>query len=249
MSHRIGIDRLLEMVLAGTPERLLSAMVASSPEDIADLARARDTAALLALVAAPLAPPPALRERVLRARPRPRGPTRPVMIVIDMLNDHLTPGRPIEIPRARAIVPALRARLADARVAATPIVYVCDEHAPDDEDFREWPVHNVQGTQGAEIWPDLAPCPGDHVLKKRTYSAFTGTGLDPLLDHLQADELVLTGCATNVQLAVTAMDALQRGYVVTIPSDCQAGTAEIAEQVTLATLAALPPFEPRYLRS
>jgi nicotinamidase-related amidase len=171
-----------------------------------------------------------------------------VVLVIDMLNDHLTPGRPIEIPRARAIVPAVQARLAEARARAIPVIYVCDAHPPDDEDFRDWPPHNVEGTAGAEVWPDLAPEPGDHVVRKRTYSAFTGTDLAPLLDRLGADELVLTGCATEVQLAATAMEALQRGFVVTIPPDCQAGTSELAEQVAMLTLSAMPPFEPRYLR-
>jgi nicotinamidase-related amidase len=246
MSERIGRERLLEMLLAGTPDRLLTAMAAASPEDAEDLIRLRGDLALLALVPPPVRPPPRLRERVLRSRPR--GPKRPVLVVIDMLNDHLTPGRPIEIPRARAIVPALQARLADARARATPVVYVCDHHAPDDEDFREWPAHNIEGTPGADVWPDLAPQPGDHVVRKRTYSAFAGTDFGPLLDRLDADELVLTGCATEVQLAATAMEALQRGFVVTIPPECQAGVSQVAELVTMATLGAMPPFEPRYLR-
>jgi len=124
----------------------------------------------------------------------------------------------------------------------------CDHHAPDDEDFREWPAHNIEGTPGADVWPDLAPQPGDHVVRKRTYSAFVGTDFGPLLDRLGADELVLTGCATEVQLAATAMEALQRGFVVTIPPECQAGVSQVAELVTMATLGAMPPFEPRYLR-
>jgi hypothetical protein len=45
------------------------------------------------------------------------------------------------------------------------------------------------------------------------------------------------------------MEALQRGYVVTIPPDCQAGASALAEQVTLATLAVMPPFEPRFARA
>ncbi|MCC6559143.1 MAG: cysteine hydrolase [Polyangiaceae bacterium] len=242
----MGRERLLEMLLAGTPDRLVSAMVASCPEDAAEVARLREELALLAHVPAPVRPPPALRERILRVRPR--RPERPALLVIDMLNDHLTPGRPIEIPRARAVVPALAARLAGARARSIPVIYVCDSHAPDDEDFREWPPHAVEGTPGAEVWPALAPQPGDHVLRKRTYSAFTGTELGPLLDRLGADELVLTGCATEVQVAATAMEALQRGFVVTIPPDSQAGASELAEQVTMLTLGVMPPFEPRYLR-
>jgi len=247
MNERIGRERLAEMLLAGTPDPLLVALVAPSPEDAADLARLREELARLGLLAEPARPSASLRARVL-ASARPRRPERPALLVIDMLVDHLMPGRPIEIPRARAIVPALRARLDEARARGVPVIYVCDRHAPDDEDFRDWPAHNVEGTPGGEVWPELAPQPDDHVVAKRTYSAFTGTELAPLLDRLGADELILTGCATEVQLSATAMDALQRGFVVTIPPDCQAGATEVAEQVTLLTLSALPPFSPRYLR-
>jgi nicotinamidase-related amidase len=235
------------MLLSGTPEHLLAAFVADSPDDSADLARLRDELALLALTAPPVRPPPSLRARVLASRARPRRPERAAVLVIDMLVDHLAPGRPIEIPRARDIVPALRARLDDARAREVPVIYVCDRHPPDDEDFRDWPVHNVEGTPGAEVWPEIAPKEGDHVLFKRTYSAFTGTELGPLLDRLGTDELIVTGCATEVQLCATAMEALQRGFAVTIPPDCQAGISEATELATMGTLSAMPPFEPRYL--
>ena len=60
--------------------------------------------------------------------------------------------------------------------------------------------------------------------------------------------LVLTGCATEIGIAATAHDALQRGFVVTVPPDSQAGASMIGEQVTLLALSTMPPFEPRYLR-
>ena len=49
-------------------------------------------------------------------------------------------------------------------------------------------------------------------------------------------------------MRATAVDALQRGYVVTIPPDSQAGLNEMAEQMTLLTLSAMPPYDPIYLR-
>src|SRR5262249_10293981 len=71
---------------------------------------------------------------------------------------------------------------AEARSKGIPVIYVCDTHRPDDEDFRDWPVHALEGTPGADPWPDLAPEKGDHLIRKRTYSAFTGSELSPLLD-------------------------------------------------------------------
>ncbi len=168
-----------------------------------------------------------------------------------MLNDHLTPGRAVEVPRARGIVPALKARVAEARKNKIPVFYLCDEHQDNDPDLSNgtWPIHNVAGTQGAEIWPELAAQPGDHVVKKSTYSAFTGSKLAELLDELGADEIILTGCVTEVGISATATDALQRGFVVTVPSDCQAGSTALTEQLTLVSLSTMPPYDPRYLRA
>lgn len=247
--ERFGKEQLLEMILAGTSPRIIDTVVGISPADATDLVELRDGLADLALAEAPpVTPPAALRERLLRTKPRVRRPERPVMIVLDMIQDHLTPGKPMEVPRARAIVPALQKHLADARAKSVPIIYVCDTHPPDDPDFRDWPVHAVEGTAGADPWPAIAPLRDDHLIRKRTYSAFTQSELGPLLDELGADEILLTGCLTEIGVSATAHDALQRGFVVTIPPDAQAGASEIAENVTLLSLALMPPFEPRYLR-
>jgi nicotinamidase-related amidase len=246
---RFGKEQLLEMILHGTSPRIVDTIVEISPADAADLVELRNGLADVALAgSAPLPPPPSLRERLLATRPRVRRPERPVMIVLDMIQDHLTPGKPMEVPRARGILPAMQRRLAEARAKAIPVIYVCDTHPADDPDFRDWPVHAVEGTPGADPWPEIAPAKGDHLVRKRTYSAFTGSELGPLLDDLRADEIILTGCLTEIGVSATAHDALQRGFVVTIPPDVQAGASEIAERVTLLSLALMPPFEPRYLR-
>jgi nicotinamidase-related amidase len=250
MSQRIGKEQLLDMLLKGSPDRVLEAVVTPSAEDTADLIELRGTLADLALAAPPASPRPALRARILAARPRPLRPKRPVLMVLDMIQDHLTPGLPLEVPRARMIVPALQKKLAEARAASMPIIYVCDAHEEGDPDYAHgtWPRHAAAGTAGADVVPELAPEGSDHVVRKPTYSAFTRSNLAPLLDELGADELVLTGCATELGLAATATDALQRGFVVTIPPDCQAGVSEIAEHVTLLTLSTMPPYDPLYLR-
>ena len=103
-----------------------------------------------------------------------------------MINDHLTPGRALEVPRARDIVPALQQRLAQARGAGIPVVYACDSHEADDPDYESWPMHALEGSDGGAVWPDLAPQPGDRLVKKPTYSAFTRSELGALLEGLGA---------------------------------------------------------------
>src|ERR1700678_2395850 len=140
MSERIGREGLLARLLSGTPDRTLDAVVGFSPEDTADLTELRLALVDLAAVAPPVAPSGRLRERLLAARPKPRRPRRPVILVLDMINDHLTPGRPLEVERARDIVPALQRRLVEARSVGIPVVYACDSHANDDPDYEDWPI-------------------------------------------------------------------------------------------------------------
>src|SRR5215203_3847108 len=125
MMDRVGKEQLLAMLLQGAPDRVLDAIVTPSAEDRADLIEIRGTLADLALSAPRASPPAALRERILGARPRPLRPKRPVLMVLDMIQDHLTPGRPLEVPRARLIVPSLQKKLAEARAAKVPIIYAC----------------------------------------------------------------------------------------------------------------------------
>jgi nicotinamidase-related amidase len=248
MTEPMGRERLLARLLAGTPDRALDAVVTPSPDDTAALIELRSALVDLAASAPPVTPPPRLRERLLAARPRPRRPERPALVVLDMINDHLTPGRPLEVSRARDIVPALQQRLAAARARGIPIVYACDSHQPDDPDLDAWPAHALEGSDGAAVWPDLAPEPGDRLVKKPTYSAFVRSDLGAVLDELGADSIILTGCATELGMMATAVDALQRGYVVTVPPDCQAGMDPMTEGAALLTLATMPPYDPIYLR-
>lgn len=239
---------VLELVLAGRPERVTAVMVASAPSEArAAYALVRDAIAALAGEEQPVDPPAPLRSRLmttLAARAAAKATRRKAVLVCDMLNDHLTPGRPLEVPRARAIVPALAALLDDARMSGVPVVYVLDRHRHDDPELDVWGSHAVEGTEGAEVWPPLAPKPGDVQVTKPAISAFFQTELEKTLDELGVDTLVLTGCATEVQLMATATDALQRGFAVEMPADSQAGTSEPAERVTMAVLAALAPYAP-----
>ena len=106
--------------------------------------------------------------------------------------DHLAPGRPLEVPRARSIVPAGQAARRGASVEGVLVVYVLDRHEADDSELDEWMGHAVEGTEGAEVRPPLAPKPGDRLVTKPTYSGFTGSNLESVLEELQVDTLVLT---------------------------------------------------------
>lgn len=146
------------------------------------------------------------------------------LLVIDMLNDFVLPGAPLEVPATRVILPALQARLASARTRGVPVIYVCDAHRPDDPEFSRmnWPPHAVKGTPGAQVVEQLAPLETDPVVEKFSYSGFHHTGLEGILQVRGIEHLVLTGCVTNICILYTAYEAVVRGYRVTVPADCVA---------------------------
>lgn len=145
------------------------------------------------------------------------------LMIIDMLNDFVLPGAPLEVPDTREIIPNIEREIDKAKGEGYQVVYLCDSHAPDDREFQIWPKHCVKGTKGAQVVDELGPEPKDIVVEKTTYSGFFNTGLEEVLKSLGATELIITGCVTNICILYTSSDAVLRGYSVTIPKDCVAG--------------------------
>jgi nicotinamidase/pyrazinamidase len=144
-------------------------------------------------------------------------------IVIDMLNDFVLEGAPLEVEGARDIIPSLEKRIEEARRRGIPVIYLCDSHAPDDPEFEVWPTHAVVGEEGAGVVDELEPHPDDFIVRKTTYSGFYKTKLEDLLKNLGIRKLTLTGVCTSICVLYTAVDAFMRGYEVQVPEDSVAG--------------------------
>ncbi len=87
------------------------------------------------------------------------------LLVIDMLNDFVLEGAPLEVPKGRKIIPALKRRIEEARREGIPIIYISDSHDKDDEEFKVWPPHAISGTKGAEIIKELQPEEKDYIIR------------------------------------------------------------------------------------
>ena len=72
-------------------------------------------------------------------------------------------------------------------------------------------------------WTDLIPelnrQPQDHVVTKHTPSAFTNTGLEAHLRALGVTQVVIVGVATSNGVEVTARQAYELGFNVTLATD------------------------------
>lgn len=160
--------------------------------------------------------------------------SRKALIVIDMLNDFIREGGALDVGEGgRRIIPFIARELAKARAKMWAIIYVCDQHRPDDKEFEMFPVHCLAGSEGAKVCAALTPQPGDIVIPKRRYSSFCGTDLDLILRELGVEELILLGVCTNICVLYTAADARMRNYQVTVLKEGIASFDEDAHHFAL----------------
>lgn len=150
------------------------------------------------------------------------------LLIIDMLNDFVLPGSPLEVPETRRAIPAIRREIERARRESNPVVYVCDAHAPDDREFSKfgWPPHAVKGTRGAQVVDELKPGDGDFIVEKTSYSSFSQTRLDEVLKDTKVGGIRLTGCVTHICILFAAYDAVLRDFAVAVVEDGVAGLAK-----------------------
>jgi nicotinamidase-related amidase len=88
------------------------------------------------------------------------------------------------------------------------------------------PGRNEQSMAGFQFpadWMDLLPeldaQPGDHLVTKRTWGAFTGTGLEQWLKERGVTQVVVVGVATSAGVESTARQAHELGFNVTLATD------------------------------
>jgi len=155
------------------------------------------------------------------------------VIVIDMLRGFLEEGYPLFIgARARWIIPNIQGLLEQELARGSKVFFVCDNHDPDDLEFKMFPPHCISGTVQSEVIPELAEYPGEIIPKKR-YSAFFNTQLEKKLKEMKPEKLIVCGVLTNICVLHTVANARNRDYQVEVPVDCVASNDEKAHQFAL----------------
>ena len=71
----------------------------------------------------------------------------------------------------------------------------------------------------ADLIPELKQQPEDYIVTKRTWGAFTNTGLDEHLKKLGVTQVVIAGVATSIGVESTARYAHEQGFNVTLAID------------------------------
>ncbi len=159
------------------------------------------------------------------------------VLVVDMLRGFLEEGHPLYVgDKARRIIPNIQELLEQELAQGSKIFFVCDQHEPDDLEFKMFPPHCIAGTPEAKVIPELAKYPGEIIPKKR-YSAFFHTSLEEKLKQLKPDKIIVCGVLTDICVMHTVADARNRDYYVEVPVDCVASPDEQAHQFALDHMA------------
>lgn len=173
------------------------------------------------------------------------------LLVIDMQNGFCHPkgsfaSLGLDISMCTAAIPGCVRLVRSAREAGVPVIFTRYVYR---RDYRDGGVlvHDIMpaladkmslaaGTWDAELVDELAATPDDFVVDKNRYSAFYGTGLEPILTSLGVRNLVLCGVTTNMCVETTARDASQRDYRVFVVSDATGELDRARHDMALATL-------------
>jgi nicotinamidase/pyrazinamidase len=145
------------------------------------------------------------------------------LVIVDFQND-FTPGGALGVSGGDAIADRVNELAADERFDL--VVATRDWHPPDHGSFIEqggtWPVHGVQGTPGAELYPGLDQSNVDVVVDKgqprdtEGYSGFQETKLEDLLRDRGIDRITVVGLATDYCVKNTVLDARRLGFDVDV---------------------------------
>ncbi len=160
------------------------------------------------------------------------------LIIVDMQNDFVLPGAPMQVAGAYKTIPFILEALNVFREKSRPVFHVVRQHRADGKDvehvrqqeFLEKGGYAVPGTPGCEVVEPLKPLPGEYIIAKVRFSAFMNTGLHFILGRLGVNHIVVCGTQYPTCIRMTVFDGIAYGYRVTLLTDAtSAQTPEIAE--------------------
>ncbi|KAB0656993.1 isochorismatase family protein [Burkholderia diffusa] len=141
--------------------------------------------------------------------------TQTALVVIDLQKGI------VALPTAHPVAPVIeRAReLLDAfRSRGLPVVLVNVAGSAPGRTQQQVRVDALPA-DWTDLLPELNRQPSDHIVTKKTWGAFTGTGLDAHLKAAGVTQIVLAGIATSIGVESTARQAHELGYNVTLAID------------------------------
>ena len=172
------------------------------------------------------------------------------LVIIDMQNDFVREGAPMEVPDARKSIPAIQALIKMARKHNMPIIYPKFVAGPKPTFLWEWsqqiPKENscIRGVKRkykdvpgelecTDVVQELYPEPQDYVYEKYNYSCFRNAPLKDILRGHHCDAIIVTGTVTHICVCDTVHDAAQEHFKVLVASDGVSDYSELQQKASL----------------
>lgn len=147
------------------------------------------------------------------------------LLIVDFVNGFSDPAR-FGGGNIRAAIEKTVPVLAFFRERGLPVAHTRIVFADDGSDaniFSE-KVPNLlsltEASPASAIVGELAPRPGELVVRKTLPSPFPGTGLGPWLVGKAVKTLVIAGCTTSGCVRAAAVDAMSQGFRPVVLADC-----------------------------
>ena len=166
----------------------------------------------------------AIYERQGFAQPTGLG-SAPALVVVDFVHGFTDPAH-FGGGNINAAIARTKHLLALARARGWPVAHTRVVYADDGSDCGAF-VRKVPPLAGlteasrlSQIHPDVAPVPGELVVRKRQASAFFGTGLSGWLSFRRIDTVLVAGCTTSGCVRATVVDACSHDFRTAVVTDC-----------------------------
>jgi nicotinamidase-related amidase len=158
-------------------------------------------------------------------------------LIVDMQNDFVRVGAPLEVPDARRTIAPIREVTRAFRQAGRPVVYTRFVAGPEETLLWKWSPQIYPPTNccrlgfrryyadlGGErecvaVIDELAAQPGDAVVDKYGYGAFFRTNLVDVLAAHRADTVVIAGTVTQICVEETGRQSFHHGFRTVLLSD------------------------------
>lgn len=180
---------------------------------------------------------------------------RSALIVVDMQNDFVRVGAPLEVPDARETIEVNQELLGWFREHKRPVVFTRFVAGPNPTLMWKW--SQVIAPPTCCCWPgfmrsypdiegereciavidELEPRRGEQQVDKYGYNAFHRTRLTDLLNASGVDTVVISGTVTQICVEDTARGAFHEGFQAAVVADAVSSYAPELHRASLQTLA------------
>lgn len=175
------------------------------------------------------------------------------ILVVDIQNDFVHPAGKVgnaseDVSELLAAVESINRLIGAARRAELPVVYVRVTHSPDldtpayrsryaKRGMTEDDLLCADGSWGADFYEGLVPPePGDSVLTKHGYGAFTSGELAELLRRDSVDTVVVAGVVTELCVLGTVSGGFEAGFHVVVPRETTASVDHNAASAAMSLI-------------